>query len=156
MTHEELVGAFTKLRNETSEQAATRMRQNDEAESAKLRVATQQSFENYIISKRERQFAELQERERQLMAWKEEIDGALAEHLKLPCPTHSPERDRWLREQEVLVETQQEIESGPSRWSSGRLREMAARDGAELYPGLAQVRQRLEQLRVETSVATSS
>lgn len=155
MTHEELVAAFIELRNETPDQAATRMTKNAEAETAKLRAAQQTHVENYITSDREQQVAMLQERERQLMTWKEEIDGALVKHLKTPCPTHGAERTLWLREKEILTDTQQEIEIGAASMSSGRLREMALRDKAELHPGLAYVRRRLEALRRDTIAATS-
>jgi hypothetical protein len=156
MTHEELVAAFTELRNETFDQAEARMAQNAEAESAKLRVAQQAQVEISVTSNRDRRVADLEERERQLMAWKKEVDGALREHLKSPCPSHGIERSVWLREHETLVETQQEIEMGAAPMSSGRLREMAARDNAELNPGLRHVRKRLKELRTDMVGATSS
>lgn len=156
MTHEELVAAVTELRNETPDQAAARMAKNAEAALVKLRISQQAHVENHVTSKRTRQIETLQQRERQLVAWKEEIDGALDKHLKTPCPTHGAERAYWLREKEVLADTQEEIELGAASGSSGRLRELAARDSAELNPCLAYVRRRIEELRLEMTAATST
>ena len=156
MTVEERLTALEQevaaLKGETYDGIERRLARNADAQAAATRAA-QPRYDDHRRGNKELEMRPHLARERQLLAWLEEVDAKLAAHLATrPSNEGSVEFAIWNREREVLEETRAEVLHGPSEFSSGRLREMAKRDGASLMPGLNRTRQTLAELRQELAV----
>jgi hypothetical protein len=137
------------LKGETYGDLERRIAANTDKQMAAERAA-QPRYEDHRRGNIEREMRPWLARERVLLAWQEENEGKLAEHL-LTKPKHegSAEWAIWNNTREALEDTRREILHGTWNGSCGYLLTMAKRDGQPSTPGLNHVRQTLAGFRQE-------
>jgi hypothetical protein len=141
------------LERETYTDLERRLVRNTDTATATLRAAQPDPVtmqRNTLVSERR----PLAQRQDVLLRLVGEVNRDLAEHRATPKPTHGVERDLWIRKEEELLDTLDEINKG--RDLSGYFARLARRDGIPLQPGLIATKNAIARLESELATLPAS